>query len=128
MVKTVGTLWEKFAAYDAENNVLTGQDVVKAKKVVCHACGWERFPNQTRMKQHLKQCELNATHEEPEGGEALEVQEEAPGRPTKQQVLMTSFVDRKFTLLEQERAELAQVIFTIQRVFDSDIPCRLSKL
>ena len=43
-------------AFDASNNVLAGKDVVKAKKVACNVCGWERSPNQTRVKHHIDQC------------------------------------------------------------------------
>ena len=43
-------VWDYFTTYDAEGNVLTERDKLKAKKVVCKHCEYESLPNAIRMK------------------------------------------------------------------------------
>ena len=49
-------VWDHFIAYDAEGNVLIERDKLKAKKVVCKHCEYERLPNAIRMKKMVYVC------------------------------------------------------------------------
>lgn len=107
-MKKPGLLWEHFVAFDAEGNVLCGNQVTEAVKVMCRYCEWEIFPNQTRMRRHYQ----GHQEKDPSGNECVEVGSK-PARsepPQKKQALMPSFVDRQFTPSEQEAAEFAQVL------------------
>ena len=62
-------IWDSFIAFDDQGNVLAGNAVTKAKKVLCKHCDWERLPNTTRMRQHVEQCHVASVGidvEEPE--------------------------------------------------------------
>eukprot|EP00667_Euglena_gracilis_P021774 EG_transcript_23972 len=102
-MKHKSAIWDFFVAFDEDNNVLSGSSVTKAKKVLCKKCDWEKSCNQTRMKRHLEECK----------GNEIAAEQEAPSPVVtspiaKKQLVVSAFMDRKFTEPEQKTAQMAQ--------------------
>ena len=124
-------VWDHFIAYDAEGNVLIERDKLKAKKVVCKHCEYERLPNATHMKKHFEENHTNEPEpnecpnesaielpgEDSESVRATSIAAEVP--PPKKQCTLQAFVERekKFTAQEQYNAEMAQVPFAFKYSF-----------
>ena len=107
VMKTFGKIWEHFLAFDEDDNVLSGNDVSKATKVRCThpGCEWERAPNPTRMKSHLRGHQESASTNELEEPTTPETSQPQP----KRQMSLSTYLDRKYSASEQEAAEMAQV-------------------